>query len=304
MKSVHSTVVAFDGESKCGKTTIVQAVALEAEYQARIIPNTLHGEFSSTWPLNEDARQSLTALHQHLTFNSINTVSAGNMFRAAAYYVVSEERKGNRKTALNDSDVGTLRDLLCTDGIVDILQNDPDIGRRVSPVATMVGARALCETVFCDAVLYAYHAQGGSNLVVVDARDPIGIMQRHDILGSSDNKIDPASILPVYIDTPLEVAAQRRGGNLEEQIADVRSRRMTDATRQEFPITRPTNLIDEFNMWQLQFFDVARESEIATPYCLNNGEHVGLDSIQNFAGHIAVTAQEVGHTLWHRVVAD
>lgn len=39
MKSVNSMVVAIDGESKCGKTTIINGIAEEASYQARVIPD-------------------------------------------------------------------------------------------------------------------------------------------------------------------------------------------------------------------------------------------------------------------------
>lgn len=232
-------------------------------------------------------------MQEALTFKSIYTFSAGNAFRAAALLVISEEAEGRKKSEFTASDVDVLRNLLATEGIHDILQSDPAIGRRVNLVAKMAGVQALCSTIFCDSILGAYHADSGANLVIVDARDSVGIMRRNRIVGSSVAKIDPASILSVYVETPVEVAAARMGGNLGHKIDEISSRRHMDATRKELPVTRPSVLIDDFNIWVHQFEEPMPGSEVARPYRLNNGEGVTLSNVRYFAGCVAVIAQDV-----------
>jgi hypothetical protein len=297
MKSVGSVVVAFDGESKCGKTTIINSVAAEARYQAGIIPAILDNSQEVGRYLDEEQKKGLARLQQRLAFNNISTISAGNMFRAAAFYAITQEQRGQTVSGFNEHDVANLRELLTTDGIYDVLQNDPTVGKRVSPVAKMAGAQALCGAIFCDSVVEAYHADGGANLVIIDARDPVGTLRRNNAIGNQDRQIDPASILPIYIETPLEIAAQRMGGNLEDKITEVSSRRLVDATRDELPVVKPNNLVHSLDEWLDQFGEPIPGSAVAAPYCLNNGEGVGLENIQYFAGYIATTAQDVAFAL-------
>jgi len=286
-------VVAFDGESKCGKTTIINAVATEAFYQASVIPSLLDGTGGFSTATIDNVRCELSAFQEALTFNSISTISAGNMFRAAALYVSEEEKKGAMKESFDSSDLSKLRDLLAVDGIQDVLQEDPTIGRRVSSVAKMPGVQALCSSIFCDNIITSYHADGGGNLVIVDARNPVGAMQRNGIIGNGESQIMPGSILPIYIDTPTEVAAARMGGVLADKIEEVSSRRHMDATREELPVTAPEVVIDDMSIWLKQFDDSEARATVAVPYRLDNGEGVGLNNIQYFAGRIAVSAQDI-----------
>lgn len=287
-------VVAFDGEAKCGKTTIINNVAGEATYQASIIPDLLSGK-KGDWPEDviELARPNLTQFQEGVTFNEIFTISAGNMFRAATHYVISQEEKGQSKSVFDEEDVYTLRKLLDTEGMYDFLQDDPAISSRVSSVAQMAGVQALCGALFCDSVLEAYNAGDGANLVIVDARDPVGRMRRNDIIGEVDGRVHPASILPVYIDTPVEVAARRLGGDTARKVAEIAARRLLDTTRSELPVVRPDDGIDEFDVW-LHQFEPGLQTEVARPLYLDNGELFSRENIKYFAGMIAAAAQTVG----------
>ena len=297
MRSVDSAVAAFDGESKCGKTTIITSVATEAAYQSRVIPDILEDTDGLGQYLDGERRQALLRLQDRFAFNNVTTISAGNSFRAATYYAMIRGKAGQEVSRFTEDDVDRLRELMAKDGIYETLQNDQEIGSRVSSVAKLAGVQALCSTIFCDSIVEAYHADGGANLVIVDARDPVGHMRRNGILGVESGQIRPASILPVYIETPTEVAAMRMGGDLQEKIAEVSNRRSLDANRTEYPVVKPDKLITSYSDWQRQFTPPRDETEVVLPYRLYNGEGISLDSIQNFAGHIATMAQDVAATL-------
>lgn len=297
MKSVHSMVVAIDGEAKCGKTTVIDAIAAEAGYQASIIPELLTNPTSIAARFGHDDRNKLHDLHRQMSFDHIATVSAGNMYRAVAMYVMTQEREGYERTSFSEDDVEHLRGLLSSEGIYDYLQKNAAIGKRVSSVAQMPGVHGLCGAVFSDAVEEAYHKDGSANLVIVDARDPVGHLRRSGRIGTAPDQIEPASIMPIYIDTPAEVAASRLSGEYAERLEEVTSRRHMDATRAELPVKRPGNLISSFSEWWHQFGFPASGSEVAAPLLMDNGEHVSLDHIQHFAGLVAVAAQDAGFYL-------
>ncbi len=296
----HSMVVAFDGESKCGKTTIVTAVANEAAYQ-----DNLGAEFDTVFPSVPKRRgkqqDKIRAYIDSLRFNSISAISAGNVFRAAAYHAIRAERHGRSKESFDKNDGEALRSMLAEDGVVDILQNDPEIGSRVSATGKLPGVQRLCGSIFCDQLTEQYHASGGSNLVVVDARDPIGHLERNNLIGGEGAQIHPGSILPVYIDTSSETAAARMRGDFVANLALVQSRRYDDATREELPVVRPAVMQDDFTSWLGQLCHVDRLATVATPYRLDNSPEVTLDGIQNFAGHIASAVNDTGNWLkWSR----
>lgn len=290
-------VVAFDGESKCGKTTAINAVATEAAYQTSVVPGLPDEPNSLAALCNERGRTRLRDLRHSLTFNRITTVSAGNMFRAATFYVLAGEREGRQREAFGPDDVDRLRGLLSSEGIYDVLQKDEAIGKRVSSVAQMAGVQALCGAIFSDAVVHAYHEDAGPNLVIVDARNPVGTLQRNGVIGTGSRQIDPASILPVYIDTPTEVAASRMGGIYEDRLAEVSMRRHLDVTRPELPVRPPEFVIHDYAEWEAQFSTPVSGGDVALPLHVDNGEAMSLVHLQQLAGHIAVVAQEAAFYL-------
>lgn len=284
-------MAAFDGETKCGKTTVTNAVASRAEQHSTV----LSAMPESAGGLGEADHRALgsIALQAPTTFEHILTVSAGSMFRAATFYALRRMAQGQEVQSFTQDDVHRLRDLLAQDGMDDLLQNDPDIGKQVSSVAKLPGAQALCGALFSDAVVEAYYRDDKANLVIVDARDPVATLRRHKVLGRGGAQVDPANILPVYIDTPILSAARRMGGDLQEKIAEVTQRRHLDATRREFPVTRPTNLVYGYADWLKQFSAAGRSSEVAAPYCFNNGEGVSTEHIARFSDAIVAAAKTV-----------
>lgn len=293
MKTLHSTLVAFDGESKCGKTTVIDGVKEEALYQASVF------EKAKDIPYSEAISRTMAAYVDPKQFANITAISAGNSFRTATYYLQTEEQAGRHKKSFDESDIPRIRSMLNTDGIHDILQNDPNIEDRVSTVAKMTGVISVCETIFCDAVQDAYNAADGSNLVIVDARNPVDVMQRRSIVGTDKGQIMPYSILPIFIDTPLEIAASRTKGSFEENLTKIRGRRHNDLTRQEHPFVRPANLEHDFWSWIRQSRELERD-EIAPPLYFDNGGTTTLGEVQYFSGMIATHAQDTAISLHFR----
>jgi hypothetical protein len=289
-KQVSSMVVAFDGPSKCGKTTFAEMVAEEARFQKSFLEGR---ELDDEWINAEQIRASVADWAESVNFRHISTISAGNVFRAAAYYAITEAEKGNTITSFVESDVDRLRELLAQDGIIDTLQNDPEIGKRVSPIAKFSGAQALCGTIFCDSIVEAYERDGGSNLVIVDARDPLGHLERNKILGKGIRRIPPDTVIPLYIDTPIQVAASRMSGELQDNIALIEARRRDDETRAELPVMPPEVLTEDTSGWLL---DLLRNTDtyIPTHLLARNTEEVTLENVQFLASIVASAAHERG----------
>lgn len=307
--ALHSVVVAIDGEAECGKTTTIKGVETEAAFQRSIIPGLLTGDptisnFDPSQFSDETVRQ-FDELQSHMAFSSITKISAGNMFRAVALYKALLELNDQPKSQFEASDTQEVRDLLALPGIKDTLQSDPNIKNQVSHVAKMLGVQALCGTLFCDAITEAYFANGGGNLVIVDARDPIGHMRRNGILGRATGQIDPVSVLPIYIDTPAEVAAQRGKGEYKANLARIEMRRKLDRERDELPVVPPTELVAGYSKWlKLIFANISTGETPISPLRLDNGARTSLGNIQNLSGRLALAAQELGHNLYHRDFPD
>lgn len=294
MKQIESVVIAVDGESKCGKTTVIEAIAEEAEFQHDIIPELLDGQLDD-WDISQaqsDTRDRLEALHEGVAFNSIVTVSAGNAFRAATLYRALLGLEGVEKEEFTPDDAEVIIGLLREPGMKNVLQDDPNIGSQVSIVGQCVGVQALCGTLFADSVATAYHANGGGNLIVVDARDPIGHMMRNNTIGSNQGQVPAQNILPLYIDTSPEVAASRLSGDYEANVRMIEYRRELDRTRGELPVVRPANLVDGFGEWLDLSAQAHAAQEIAPPLCFDNGEGVDLDNVRYFAGILAAVAHD------------
>lgn len=266
----RSVVIALDGESKCGKTTVIDAIAAEAE-QLQLEPS------------------------DNAQFGSVIKVSAGNLYRGATLYKTMLEERGQTKERFEPGDAEPLKELLSQPGTEEVLQNDQAIGKQVSFVARMLGIQALCETLLCDIVLDAYHA-GSGNLVIVDGRGPVDCFSRHTMIGDQKGQIHTATIMPVYIDTPAEDAAARLKGDFTDNLAIITARRTSDSTRSELPWTAPPVLTDDFDRWVRQFDPkTATREGLATPYRFFNGEGVTLDDVQQFSGMAALAALRLAH---------
>ena len=297
MKHIDSVVVSFDGESKCGKTTLINNVANEAIFQAGIIPRVVNQLDRGQVP--ESTRESLLKMHELYYFDNIVKISAGNVFRAAALHVALLELGGHKKNSFNIEDSDDIRELLAVGGIEDILQDDPNIGRQVSIVGKMAGVQALCATIFCDEVVEAYHRDNRANLVLADARDPIGHLERNGRIGNNEGQVVPASILPFYIETSPEAAASRMKGDYNTNLALVIARRESDANRTDLPVLRPAVLLEDFDEWYSQFMNPDSPLAIAEPYLFHNGEKRQLDNVQNETCIFAAAAQNQGVNLFH-----
>jgi cytidylate kinase len=297
---VHSVVVAIDGEAKSGKTTVINSMYEQAVYQANIIPALLRGGLSrvsgNISSMNESLQETLIQLQESLTFNHTRKISAGNAFRAATFY---NQRLGDAKTQFDASDTEVLRTLLAQEGMIDTLQSDPRIENQVTEVARMAGVQALCGALFCDEIHAAYNAYGGGNLVIVDARDPIGHMRRNNLLGKNPGQVHPASVMPLYIDTPAEDAARRETDEFAVSLERIMVRRITDRTREELPVIRPNNLVEDRQEWADNLFrGSTTRDEPVSPLRVDNSERVSLGDIQHFSEDFATLAQRLGHHLY------
>lgn len=291
MSEACSVVVALDGESKCGKTTIASSIATEAIYQAHAYDGVIAGE--DGWDLTLDQRQSIQEFLDSVAFNRVSTISAGNSFRAATLYVALLELQGQRLTQFTERDVDGIREVLAVEGVEEALQNDQNIANGVADVAKLGGAQAVCSSIFCDFIKADYSRGGGGNLVIIDARDPVSIMYRNKLIGFDNDQVSPACILPVYIDTTPETAARRMSGDYQQRLIEVRARRHADATRPELPVVRPADLIEDYNVWITQFASLP--AEVVSPLRLDNNA-MDLDNVQYLAGQVAMLAHDVALT--------
>jgi cytidylate kinase len=228
-------------------------------------------------------------------FNGVVTVSAGNSYRAAALWVVRNELV--LPDEFNDDHTEEVRELLLTNGIETVLQTDPEVKSLVATVAKIPGAQTVCSALYCDQVMAARQKDGGGNLVIADARDPIGHMKRNGLLGLA---VPPESVIPIYIDTPAslaakrEVAAAKTPKDYYEELEAIVLRRFNDATRREIPVEIPDVLLSDFDLWSRQF---EGQKIVADHLLLLNDEGLTLPLIDELSRRIARVALSVGHRL-------
>lgn len=286
MRAETSIIPAFDGPAKCGKTTIIGQVAKRAY---------LHDSVIAAAPHEDESLGDTNGAYvppSSVSFGDIYTVSAGDMFRAATLYVIAE--RGRRDISRFGHDEATgIRELLAKHGMHEALQKDPEVESMVSTVAQMEGAHKVCSALFCDQIVEAYYADGGGNLVIVDARNPVEHMQHNGILGNAEGRIRPTSILPIYIDTPVDVAARRMGGDFTAQKAKIAKRRSDDSERREFPVRPPETLMHHFGEWMEQFDDPLSGDQVAVPFRLDNGRNTTLEHIGDIADVVSAVARRV-----------
>ena len=250
MSELSSVLVALDGPSKCGKTTITKEIAAGAALLSAAAEIVMGAEFLDGLGLSEDAGNDLhsrmTTLQEGYCFRRISTLSAGNLFRAATLHVLNLEADHIEKQEFLPEDVIVINGLLKTPNIIERLQNDQRIGGRVSDVSRMAGIQALCGTLFAEMVVNAYHATDGASLVIADARDPVGHLE---------------------------------DGGYEESLDMVNSRRRLDAERHELPVIVPAGLIDDYSTWVRSLNKYWTLENGPPTYRLNNGREVDLDQV-------------------------
>ncbi len=283
MSELSSVLVALDGPSKCGKTTITKEIAAGAALLSAAAEIVMGAEFLDGLGLSEDAGNDLhsrmTTLQEGYCFRRISTLSAGNLFRAATLHVLNLEADHIEKQEFLPEDVIVINGLLKTPNIIERLQNDQRIGGRVSDVSRMAGIQALCGTLFAEMVVNAYHANDGASLVIADARDPVGHLIRNGKIGSARDQIRQETVLSLYVDTPPDVAAEREDGGYEESLDMVNSRRRLDAERHELPVIVPAGLIDDYSTWVRSLNKYWTLENGPPTYRLNNGREVDLDQV-------------------------
>lgn len=288
-----SMVVSFDGPSKCGKTTFAQAVAGEVAYQDAFF----EGEFIPIH-LKKDMQPCIDRDYgRNVAFKSVHTISAGNIFRAAALHVLDEKKKGNTKEAFGQHDATIIQALLAQENTLDRLQTDPTIGASVSTVAQMMGVQAVCSELFVDMIVESYHNEGGPNLVIVDARNPVGHLKMHNKLGSGQNQIAPFTILPLYIDTPANTAAARMSGSYEENLRIVIARRKSDTTRKEMPVVPPEKLVELGGI--VDWLYPVERTEVRDPLHILNDNELDLGNVQYICSVVATAVRECARSI-HR----
>jgi hypothetical protein len=296
MKNVDSVVVTLDGPSKVGKSHLMATMKTEADFYASSMRKRVDSVKSSG--IKPKEIKTITKYVDDGIFNNVVTISAGNGFRAAALYVMLLELKKVPKTMFTAKDYDPLREMLATEGMLNVLQKDPNIGGRVSAIAQMAGAQTLCGALFCDYVTEAYNRDGGSNLVIADARDPVGHLKRNNRIGSATGLIIPESIMPIYVESPAEVAAMREGGDYQAKLAQINERRLLDSMREELPATKPEEFKEDLHDWlSSQFPKPDTPDGIAIPFFLNNHDGVDLGNIQYVASFTAIGAHDLGMLL-------
>ena len=299
MKCAESVLLAFDGKSKCGKTTISRVVTEEARWHNEVYHETLENRKWQSMIAPAD-RESIASFIQRHKFDNIEAISAGNAFRAAALLISHLEEKGQPKTSFRPEDIDDVRELLAKKGVREMVQTDPKIGKLVSHTSKLPGAQALGNTIFCDQVSEAFKRDGGANLVVVDARDPVAHLKRNDLVGSAPDQIHPGAIMPIYIDTPIAVAASWVKGDYFTAVAEICDRRLTDATRVEFPVTDPDEVIHNFDVWNAQFAPGLELTDTVAPWRFMNGPSVELPNIQWLGNLLAHAASDQAINLRHQ----
>jgi hypothetical protein len=296
MSEFESIVVAVDGPSKAGTTLFTGLIAGEAQMQADLIPNFLSNEEWSQ-ELRDLVRPQLSGNSEAGGFKNITTISAGNMFRAASLYVSLLEVEGQTKESFSPADSDAVYELLALEGIEQVLQHDPNVGSRVSKIAKLPGVYDLCSDIFSGAILADYQADGGGNLVVVDSRDTMRHFQHNNRLGDAADQINPAAILPVYVDNPIQDAAARLPGDTVANLAMICERRFTDATREDFPVHPPADFVTNPKAWAAQFVK-DQHPEAVLPLFIWNDRCFTMDHVRQTADTVAKLAHTVGRQLY------
>jgi hypothetical protein len=308
MSELQSTVIALNGPAKCGKTTYEEFLLEAAQAQDGAIPDMLavENEWSERVRATPELQTSLEAVNGAWGFNAIESYSNGNVFRAAAHLLIEEESLGGSRKAFDERDAEAIARIFVDPSLRERLQTHPDVANRVSTMATtMVGVQAVCNAIFCDAVQRAYNYEGGGNLVIIDARDPVGILGRHGLLGYGPGQIIPASILPAHIDNSPEVAGKRMKSDMSEQdrIEYVSRRREQDMENPELKYRPPleADCDSDLETWMEQFNRLVKDpdgnGEVARHLWIDNGEGMTLANARSICGAIAIFAQNVAIAL-------
>lgn len=301
---LHSVVVTVDGPSKAGTTAIIERIGDAAGHQETMFSILLDQNAvvvdAGADGYDEEILSELQSRHQMATFEGVTVIRGGNFYRAAALYVMLSDLKGEPKTSLDETDADAVREILALDGIQEVLDNDPNLGRGVSDVfARYAGAQALCSTMLTDAVLNAYGEDGMGGLVIVDARDPLGHMERNSILGALPGRIDPNSIVPLYVQTPADIAGSRMPGDLDENIKLVEARRLKDATREENPVHEPTSVVKDLGGWRGELL-AASPFDTGEPFLVVNDRRISLEDLDALGAIVVAAAQKLGEQLYGR----
>lgn len=298
MSELSSVLVSLDGPSKCGKTTIANEITQGAQLIGEVIDGVCADDFIGKMNLSDEPKErhprNMQDLRRDNCFTSALAISAGNAFRAAALYRLRLRNQGTEKDQFVPEDAYEIRRLLSDEETVHLLQNDPEIGRSVSEVARLAGIQAVCGTLFAETVRDAYMLDGGGNIVVADARDPIGHLLRNDMIGGDSYQIHPETVISLYIDTPPDVAAERMSGDYNENLNIVQLRRHLDETRDELPAIRPDDLFCDYDEWVRSLNTPWVLDRRPPTLCLDNGRSMALSSTVHLGDRLGHLANDIG----------
>ena len=287
---IDSVIISVDGESKCGKTTMIDTVL--REYR------TITDSDEQLAAMRADGDPEGTSPYTAQIFADAEVISCGNAFRAAALYKAIAEIELGEVIDEWDPETHTVpvMEILAIDGITGVLQNDEGIADTVSTVGAMPGVQGLAGSIFREDVKRAYRNEGEhGNLVIVDARDPVAWLTREDgLVGTGDEQIDPRAILPLYLDTTAETAASRLEGGVEANLATIERRRGQDRDREEYPVVRPEKLLDR-EQWSRIVDDLTR-TDLLHPLEVDNNRAT-IAELQNLGAYLAFKALNTGRAL-------
>lgn len=291
----ESVLVVLDGPTKVGTTYLANEIDSAAVAAGLVYPD----DYFEPWMTGFE-----TAATQDATFAKVMRFSAGNVFRAATLLVAEE----GDKPAFGLDDVPAIREVLARTDIEPVLQHDPRIKESVSTVAKAEGVQDVCNTIVGQMVTEAYFADGGANLVILDGRRPLTILDTYGFFGAGPGQVKPESTLPVHVSAPVDVAARRLVKPVEgEGQADyerrvlaeaeiIGRRRAQDEGREEFPYVVPELLTPSLEVWTAIVSGRAAGNR-ATHFHFDNGENTTPFDVKRFAGQVARLSGVVSRSL-------
>jgi hypothetical protein len=276
-----SLVVIIDGEARCGKTSLIEAIKNGASrYFERL------GKFA----IHLTNRNDRTTLLNGSMFNKVTTISAGNAYRALALAHAISAYNGDVLDFEDEETKQGIIKMLEVEGVEEILQTDEGVARSVSNVAAMPGSQDLCRTIFTNMVSKAYnHNNGVGNLVIVDARNPLEQLVEYGVIGEEEEQIHPLRILHLFLDTPLG-ALEARGVDVTE----TKKRRYLDRNRKDHPFVMPNETLDRKSIpYALQHLSGLHGNCDLLPPFRVDGASMTLDDVEELGYKIAVLAHDL-----------
>ena len=305
VESSGSVLAAVNSESKVGGTSLAHMIAAGAIRLGLVEDPTLNG---CELPVDNGLR-----LEGAPCFSAVETVSAGDVFRAVALRYAELEDSGIQQDKFTDGDVPHIREILARNDIQAVLQTHPRIEDSVSTVAQTPGVIDLCHGVYTSMTLGALQPADGSNrFVVLDARNPVEVMQAEGKIGRGLHQVAAEAIVAIHATAPVDVAAKRslwrnpelRGLEvtdpeewsrlLAQETARIQDRRTKDRGRDYFPYVEPSAM-SNFTDWEVKL--LSANGGMPNYLHFDNGERTTLSGMDAFGRRIAQVTGVLSRTL-------